>query len=153
MSRSQTHPHLPPDRARAFLGLIRAGDTLFKQLDESLLRQHGMGLRAFEVLLFLAAFSSEGRLRMAELNAGTPLSQSRVSRLVADMERSGWVRREPAPDDGRGVAVSITDAGRERFTAAQRTHLEDLDRLFFGRLSATELRQLDRITAKLLGAE
>lgn len=143
-------PHLPPTEARAFLGLIRAGERLERRLDEELERRHGLGLRAFEVLLFLDAFSPDGTKRMAELSAQAPLSQSRVSRLVADLEQKGWVERLRAADDGRGVAVAITPAGRAKFRAAQEDHLEDLDRLFFGKLTQTEVRQLARIASKLL---
>lgn len=143
-------PHLPPDQARAFLGLIRAGEELDRRLDEELEQRHGLGLRAFEVLLFLAEFSPDGSKRMAELIAQAPLSQSRMSRLVADLERRGWVQRSRAEDDGRGVRVAITAAGRRKFKAAQATHLQDLDRFFFDRLSQGEVRQLASITAKLL---
>lgn len=143
-------PHLPPEQARAFLGLIRAGEELDRRLDEELEQRHGLGLRAFEVLLFLAEFSPDGSKRMAELTAQAPLSQSRMSRLVADLEGRGWVQRSRAEDDGRGVRVSITAAGRRKFKAAQATHLQDLERFFFDRLSQGEVRQLASITAKLL---
>lgn len=145
-----TFSHLPPARARAFLGLIRAGEELDRNLDEELERRHGLSLRAFEVLLFLAEFSPGGSERMAGLRARTPLSQSRVSRLVADMERRGWVERSRAADDGRGVLVSITGEGRKKFEEAQTTHLQDLDRFFFDKLDGSEIRQLGEITAKLL---
>lgn len=143
-------PHLPPTKARAFLGLIRAGEELARRLDAGLQRSHGLGLREFEVLLFLAAFSEGGRKRMTELTAQAPLSQSRISRLVADLEERGWVQRTRAAEDGRGVSVSITPEGRRKFETAQSTHLEDLDRLFFQHLTPAELRQLAAITAKLL---
>lgn len=142
--------HLPPAKAEAFLGLIRAGEELDRRLDEALEQRHGLGLRAFEVLLFLAEFSDDGTRRMTDLTAQAPLSQSRVSRLVADLERRGWVERSRAADDGRGVLVSITEEGRAKFEQAQATHLVDLDRLFFDKLNAAELRQLAAITAKLL---
>lgn len=60
------------------------------------------------------------------------------------------MERSRAHDDGRGVIVSITEAGRRKFEEAQKTHRADLDEFFFDRLSETELRQLTRITEKLL---
>src|SRR5262245_8002303 len=69
------------ERAAAFLGLLRAAETLARELDAELQRDHGIGLREFEVLLFLAVFAPNGRLRMVDLNEWSPLSQSRVSRL------------------------------------------------------------------------
>lgn len=142
--------HLTPDKARAFLGLIRAGEWLETNLDRSLETRHGLSLRGFEVLLFLAEVGEEGALRMSDLNSWTPLSQSRVSRLVAELEEKGLVEREKSPDDGRGVTVTITAAGLAKFREARTTHLEDLNRLVFDRLDEEELRQLAASTAKLL---
>src|SRR5258708_13628163 len=100
--------YMTPGGAAAFLGLIRAGETLGRELECDLEREHGIGLRAFEVLLFLALFSADGRLRMVDLMQRRPLSQSRVSRLVAELEARGLVARAPSGDDRRGVDVAIT---------------------------------------------
>ena len=145
--------YLTPVRASAFLGLVRAGEHLAKELNNELETEHGIGLRGFEVLLFLAVFSPEGRLRISELTERTPLSQSRVSRLVADLEVRGLVQRSVAGADGRGVEVSITEKGLEKFRVAQDTHLAGLDRRMFSRLNKTEIRQLAAITAKILSVD
>lgn len=143
--------HASYQRASAFLGLVRAGETLARNLDAELERDHGISLRAHEVLVILALFAPGGRLRMAELNRLTPLSQSRVSRLVAELESRGLVERSPADGDGRGVQVSITPRGIEKFRAAQDTHLDGLERLLYSRLTDREIRQLAALTAKILG--
>ncbi len=145
--------HLSPERAQAFLGLVRAGDLLARKLDSELQVEHAISLRGFEVLLFLAVFAPEGRLRVTELADQAPLSQSRVSRLVAELETRGLVTRSAAEDDARGVEVSITEAGRQRFLEAQKTHLEGLETRLFSRLTAEEVRELARITTKILDAE
>ncbi len=142
--------HLSPLRAQAFLGLLRAGASLDHELDRELEREHGIGLRAFEILLFLAVFAPDGGLRIGELIERTPLSQSRVSRLVAELEAEGLVERSVADGDRRGVRVSITPRGVEAFRAAQRTHLAGLEWRFFSRLTEGEIRQLARITSKIL---
>jgi DNA-binding MarR family transcriptional regulator len=143
--------HASPQRASAFLGLVRAGETLARGLDAELERDHGISLRAHEVLLVLALFAPGGRLRMAELNGLTPLSQSRVSRLVAELEARGLVERSRADGDGRGVQVSITAQGIEKFRAAQDTHMAGLERGLYSRLTDQEIRQLAALTAKILG--
>jgi DNA-binding MarR family transcriptional regulator len=145
--------YLSPVRAQALLGLIRAGESLDRELDAELVRAHGVSLRAFEVLLFLAVFSPDGQLRMTDLIAHTPLSQSRVSRLVAELEQRGLVRRLLAEQDRRGVLVSITDQGVETFRAAQDTHLAGLEQRLFSRLSEREIAQLAAITSKLLAGD
>ena len=141
--------YLTPTRARAFLGLVRTGDRLARDLSATLERSHGISLHAFEVLLHLAVFSGDGQRRMADLIEQTPLSQSRVSRLVADLERHGLVERSQLDADRREVVVTITPAGVELFRQAQETHLADLEARFFCRLSPEELRQLTELTNRI----
>ena len=145
--------YLTPLRAQAFLGLVRAGDALARELDADLEKEHGLSLRAFEVLLFLAAFAPEGHLRMTELIERTPLSQSRVSRLVAELEARGLVVRSAADGDRRGVRVAITHMGTAKFKAAQEGHLASLERWLFSHLRDREIAQLAAITAKVLAAQ
>jgi DNA-binding MarR family transcriptional regulator len=69
-----------------------------------------------------------GRLRQVELTRRLRLQKSTVSRLVTNLEQRGWVRRQAAGDDGRGILLELTEAGvtaatrqaearRERLTA------------------------------------
>ena len=145
--------YMTPGRASAFLGLVRAGDTLARELDAELERDHGIGLRGFEVLLFLALFSPDGRLRMVDLTERTPLSQSRVSRLVAELEARGLVVRTPSGNDRRGVEVAITPKGIQKFKEAQDDHLAALKRRLFAHLNADEVDQLAALTARILDAQ
>jgi DNA-binding MarR family transcriptional regulator len=142
--------HPSPTYARAFLGLVRAGEELDRALDADLRRAHGIGLRAYEVLLHLAAFAPDGHLRISQLTAQAPLSQSRVSRLVAELEADGLVARAPADDDARGVEVAITDRGMDRLKAVQDTHHQSLDDRLFSKLSHDQIVQLGEITSAIL---
>ena len=140
-------------QANAFLGLIRAGEALSRALDRGLARDHDIGLHQFEVLLFLAVASDNGCMPMTELRRRTPLSQSRVSRLVSELEGKGLVRRETNPTDSRAVTVTITPQGLEVFEAARPRHHHDLHEHLFSILSTDEINQLAAITAKILAAE
>lgn len=142
--------YLEPVRAQAFLGLVRAGDALARVLDATLQREHGLSLHAFEVLLFLAVFADDREKPMSELRDKTPLSQSRVSRLVAELEAQGLVVRSTNSSDTRAVNVRITDEGVATFAAAQHRHLNDLDEELFSKLTDREIHQLATITAKIL---
>jgi DNA-binding MarR family transcriptional regulator len=141
------------DQATAFLGLIRAGAALERALDDGLTEQHHIGLHEFEVLVFLASSSPDNTLPMTELRRRTPLSQSRVSRVVSGLEAKGLVRRETDPTDSRAVTVTLTPKGQETLTAALPRHHRDLEEHLFSILTATEIRQLASITSKLLAAE
>ena len=145
--------YMTPVRAAAFLGLVRAGETVARGLDADLEREHGIGLRAYEILLFLAVFSPDGRLRMVDLTERAPLSQSRVSRLVAELEARGLVARAPSGDDRRGVDVAITRKGIQKFKEAQDDHIAALERRLFAHLRADEVNQLATLTARILDTQ
>lgn len=139
-----------PTHAAAFLNLVRAGEHLERTLDAELRRGHGIGLRAFEVLLHLGAFSRDGQLPMTQLIRQAPLSQSRMSRLVAELEREGLVGREADEHDTRAVKVAITERGLATLRDAQETHYDGLERHLFSRLTPAEITQLVKVTKKLL---
>lgn len=141
------------DRAKAFLGLIRSGAALERALDRGLSDEHGIGLHEFEVLLFLATSSPDHRMPMTELRRRTPLSQSRVSRVVSGLEADGLVRREPDPTDSRAIVVVLTRQGEVTLEAAKPRHQRDLDEYLFSILTDSEIRQLSAMTSKLLASE
>jgi DNA-binding MarR family transcriptional regulator len=132
----------------AWRGLLRVHSGMTKALDAELVREHGLSLSSYEVLLFLAE-APDGRLRMSELAEGVLLSRSGLTRLVDRMERDGLLRRERCEDDARGFHALITDDGRELFGRARRTHLDGVRERFLSRLSAEELRTLAKLWEKV----
>ena len=151
---STTGPRLfSEDQATAFLGLIRAGTALERALDRGLAAEQDIGLHQFEVHLFLASSSPDHSLPMTELRRRTPLSQSRVSRVVSGLEARGLVRRETDPTDSRAITVTLTPPGRAALNAALPRHHRDLQEHLFSILTETELRQLATITTKLLASD
>jgi DNA-binding MarR family transcriptional regulator len=52
-------------------------------------------------------------LRVKELAEAVVLSPTAMSRFVDRVEKAGYVRREPDPDDRRALRITITDEGRE----------------------------------------
>jgi DNA-binding MarR family transcriptional regulator len=140
--------------AHAFLGLLRAGEALERALDADLRARHGLSLRGYEVLLHLAAFSTDGRrLAMTQLARQAPLSQSQVSRLVAGLQAQGLVRRIGDERDSRAVVVVLTDTGLDRLRRAQDTHHRGLTQGLFVRLTEAEIAELARLTGKLLDGD
>jgi DNA-binding MarR family transcriptional regulator len=144
--------YLRHECAGAFLGLIRSSDSVFRALDSSLQDGYGISLHEYEVLLFLAVFSDDHTMPMTELRRRTPLSQSRVSRVVSGLEDRGFVRRTTDPTDNRAVTVTLTQQGLEKYQSAQDRHLRDLDQHLFSILTEQEIGQLATITAKILDA-
>ncbi len=107
---------LDRDELGAWRGLLRAHSSLTKALDAELMREHGLPLSSYEVLLFLAE-APGGQMRMSELADGVLISRSGLTRLVDRMERDGLLRRERCEDDARGWFAAITDEGRELLQA------------------------------------
>jgi DNA-binding MarR family transcriptional regulator len=132
----------------AWRGLLRVHAGMTKALDAELVREHGLPLSSYEVLLFLAD-APGGLLRMSELADGVLLSRSGLTRLVDRMERDGLLRRERCEDDARGYNAVITEKGRALFRRARRTHLDGVRELFLSRLSSAELRTLAELWEKV----
>ncbi|WP_394003397.1 MarR family winged helix-turn-helix transcriptional regulator [Luteimonas sp. WGS1318] len=76
-------------------------------------------------------------------------SRSRLSRHASRMEARGLVDRAPDPDDGRGCLLVLTRRGRDTLRAATPPHLQSVRQHFADLLDADDLRDLERIAAKL----
>ena len=100
-------------------------------------------------MLFTLSRCPSGWLRLNELNDNVLLSQSSLSRLVERLEKRGLVERMPAPDDGRGVLIRLTEAGRELQKQIGREHVRDIAALVAPALTAAEQQELLRLTEKL----
>ncbi|MEV7133012.1 MarR family winged helix-turn-helix transcriptional regulator [Arthrobacter sp. NPDC093128] len=110
-----------------------------------------LAVNEYDVLFTLSRCPS-GWLRLNELNDNVLLSQSSLSRLVERLEKRGLVERMPAPQDGRGVLLKLTDAGRDLQKQIGREHVRDITALITPALTASEQRELLRLTEKLRGA-
>ncbi|MFM7045590.1 MAG: MarR family winged helix-turn-helix transcriptional regulator [Ilumatobacteraceae bacterium] len=76
--------------------------------------------------------------RMSELAEALRVEPSTTTRAVQRLERSGLAARRPTADDGRGVVVQITPAGRTVHAAVSARRAELFDHL----LSSFEAREL-----------
>lgn len=57
------------------------------------------------------------KLTVGEIATGLHVSSTNISRRLDGLERTGWVRRERNPDDGRSIYIALTEQGRERADA------------------------------------
>jgi len=105
-------------------------------LDRELGERHGLGMSEFEVLERLAEDEQRGaadeKLRVQDLAHTVHLSQSALSRLIGRLEKAGLVERALCQVDRRGIYVTLTEAGRERYRAARPLHREVLARTLSG---------------------
>jgi DNA-binding MarR family transcriptional regulator len=63
----------------------------------------------------LEALVRRGGTGLVELAAELYLEKSTASRVVAALERKGYVARAPHPEDGRAIVLTATAAGRRLY--------------------------------------
>jgi DNA-binding MarR family transcriptional regulator len=142
---------LDEEETAAWVALAGMMAALPAALDAQLRRDAGMGLADYQVLSWLSM--SPGRAtRMTVLAEMATISQSHLSRVAARLEHRGWLRRVPDPDDGRGTLAELTEAGWETVCRAAPGHVAEVQRLVFGNLPATRVRQLEQISRTVLEA-
>lgn len=126
---------------------LRAHASLMRRLDSDLRRQTGAGLSEFDILATLAI--AGGSLRMAELAQRAYSSRSSMTHRVDNLVEHGLLRRGPHGADGRGVVVSLTDAGVARLGELAAPHLRGIEKLFVARLNRSELGALHNALRKV----
>jgi len=105
---------------------LRANRELTIAFDRDL-QVVGISLPEYELLSMLSE-APMGQVRMSALAALIVQSRSRVTHTAARLERRGWVKRTPAPDDGRGVLLRITPEGQEAIERFALVHLTSVRR-------------------------
>jgi DNA-binding MarR family transcriptional regulator len=133
--------------AETWESLFRAQVAVMRRLQSGPAFRN-LAVNEYDVLFTLSRCPS-GWLRLNELNDNVLLSQSSLSRLVDRLEKRGLVERMPAPDDGRGVLLKLTEEGAALQKEIGREHVRDIAELVAPALTAAEQRELLRLTEKL----
>ena len=144
--------YFPPEREAAWFGLLAAHAELTRGLDACLSARHGLTLSAYEVLSRLAR-APDGAQRMSDLADCSPLSLSRVSRVIDALQDRGLVSRSPCGRDSRVVYAAATDAGMALARQAQETFSEVVEGRYLGRLTCDEVGQLGSMLARLVAPQ
>ncbi|MFD1543563.1 MarR family winged helix-turn-helix transcriptional regulator [Nonomuraea guangzhouensis] len=131
---------------RRFVGVLTC---LPGELDGQLQRDCDLTHFGYGVMVALSE-KPQRAMRMSELAALVNGSQSRLSHVVARLERQGWVRRERTADDGRGYVAVLTDAGYDKLAASAPGHVEAVRSMVFEVLTPEQLGQLEEICSAIL---
>lgn len=100
-------------------------------------------------IMYALATAEERTLRMSMLAGYANSSLSRLSRAVSRLERKGWVRRSPDPNDGRSTLAALTDEGETVANAATPGHAALVHQLVLDQLTTAQRRQLREICLRI----
>ena len=144
---NQARPDLGVEALQVTARLSRIGPHLARRQEEVFGR---FGLNRGEVgLLSSLRISEPHRLSPTRLARGLMLSSAGVTSRIDRLERRGFVRRLPDPNDRRGVIIELTDAGLDIVDAAVAANSVS-DRQLLERLEPDELTTLEGLLRKLL---
>lgn len=136
-----TTKRLPDDPTQAvWVALVRASTTVIAAVQADMKAAGFPPLEWYDVLWVLEM--SGGKRRPYELEETLLLAQYNLSRLVARMERAGYVAKLRCPEDGRGLVLAITDDGRDLRKRMWTTCFDSLKRHIGAKLSEDEARAL-----------
>jgi DNA-binding MarR family transcriptional regulator len=144
---NQARPDLGVEALQVTARLSRIGPHLARRQEEVFGR---FGLNRGEVgLLSSLRIAQPHQLSPTRLARGLMLSSAGVTSRIDRLERRGFVRRLPDPNDRRGVIIELTDAGLDIVDAAVAANSVS-DRQLLERLEPDELTTLEGLLRKLL---
>jgi DNA-binding MarR family transcriptional regulator len=139
------------DRKAAWEGLVHAQARMMQKLGRELDESGKISLDTYDILVQLA--ENGGRVRLRDLVNKVVLSQPGLSRKVARLEEEGLLERLPDPNDGRGVLVRMTRAGRAALRTAAVVHIAGIEREFTSRITDDEAAVLTAVFNRLLAED
>jgi DNA-binding MarR family transcriptional regulator len=142
---------LSGEEMQTWLALASLIIRLPAALDAQLQRDAGISHFEYQVLAGLS-MAKERTLRMSVLASFAEGSLSRLSQVVGRLERRGWVRRTPDPEDGRYTLAILTEDGWDKVVATAPGHVEAVRGLVFDQLTQAQHRQLRDIGRRIMRA-
>jgi DNA-binding MarR family transcriptional regulator len=131
----------------AYASLCRTGEALLGELDRRIRLTFDMPQAAATALAVIDG--AAGPLTPSQVSERMLIASATMTAVLDLLERRGWIRRIPNPDDRRSVLVEITPAGRgvaDRMLPGIRT----LERSVLSALTPDERTHLLDLLAKVL---
>ncbi len=143
MSQAQRSPEI-----EAALTAFFAASALLDPLRLSIWDREGLTVTQLRLLGHLA--DREG-LSNAELADLLYVTRPSVSALLERLERNGFIRREVAPNDRRGICIWLEPRGRE-VVSSLREELRQYSARLMAELSASELVEFTAAVSRFAAA-
>ncbi len=94
--------------------------------------------------------SAEGGMRQKEIAEIMEIGASATSQMIDKLEKDGFVKRIPDPDDRRATRIILTEEGTARAYEVDNEQESALER-FFVNLQEEEKQQLIALLQKIRG--
>lgn len=154
-------PDLDPSAAEAHLHLLHTSDEVFAVADRSF-SCHNISHGRFGVLMLLWRSTQPRAAKLmgaedctcggprtpAELAEAAGVTRATMTGLVDTLERDGFVKREPDPDDRRMMSVRLTAKGDRFLNDFLPHHFKTIASLM-APLSESERKTLVRLLGKI----
>jgi len=121
------------------------------KLDRQLREDTGLSLYEYYALSQLSE-APDRSIRLSELAGITNMTLSHLSRVMARMEKAGWVERQPDPVDGRYTLGILTDTGMDKVEEMAPGHVEAVQQAIFDQLTDQQARALGEAAARVAEA-
>ncbi len=139
------------EQIAAWRSFLMAHAMVICTLEHEMEEEQGLPLVWYDVLAQLD--HKGGQLRLRDLADSVLLSRSNITRLVDRMASAGLVKREPCPEDRRGMYAVITDEGREALHRAWPGHWRGIVEHFIQHLNHEDVKALHTALSKVVQAE
>lgn len=144
----ELHPELD-FAGMAVLGRIKRLARLLELRQAAVMAEYRLTQGDVDVL---APLYRAGRgLRPRELRRATMIGSGTLTPRIDRLQRDGYLRREPDPNDGRGTVLQLTDRGRD-ITPRVVADLLEIENALLGEISDATGRRLAVDLARLLEA-
>jgi len=117
--------------------------------DDDFARDSNLATSKYVVLMHLSEAPNH-QLRMSDLAARTPLSASRITRVVDELTRAGLVVKARCDSDGRGNVATLTAAGLDVRRRAHEPHLRRVRTRFLDGLRTEDVHIAATVVAQML---
>lgn len=134
-----------PDLAAMLAPLLR--DTI--AAEEPVLTEHGISMWGYVVLNALDGSPMRTQAALAEAIGA---DKSRIIPTLDDLQRSGYIERQPDPEDRRVRLLAITADGR-RIKDAVQAEIQRGEERWLGELDAADRRTFLRVLQHLTRGE
>lgn len=131
--------------------LVKKATIEFDKMANPFFAEYDLSAAQFRIIKFLYAQSSKSA-RIVDLEKQYSITHPTALGLVDQLEKKGYVKRIPNPNDKRGKLVSLTNKANSMKKELEKIG-DNIEQQFTKNLTVQECEQLARLLNKLLGME